>query len=638
MSAEKVKNDKYTRILSCCRIGFLFLTLLFIGIGMKYSLFSIVQLGIFQIAVVVFVSLAIQYRKYELRLEKDTAGTNKNDNNQEAHQSDQLTNAVADNKQPAAKKLFFLKGNKSKKKNPKQKLKKFSEFTYPLCMLFTALILIYKELNIFMDLKDAEYIGKPPVLIGIFVLSMSFVFLVSSNLFRQFEEDGYGYKMLRLFISASQRLSLICGLAVLAGCFEFGQIEHWLSYFICVLLIIIFTEVGFQAGRYFADERDKQSIELNFYILQALLSGGNPVSRLMSDMENNTGISFRSTWTIRFIRRNILTITLIAGILFWMMTSFVQINPEQQGVLFSFGRLDKTQPLLPGIHLKLPWPVQTVKTYPVYKVKSFTVGYETSKRGDYLWTANHNGEEYKLLLGGGKELVSINMQVYFKIGNLYDYILQYDAPEERLKAEAYRILLNETVVTDLDKLLSLNRSSFSEMVKQKLQETSKKQRIGIDVTNVALISIHPPIEIAEQYQEIVSADIQKQTIVTNAEAYAGSAIPKAEKAKEEMVKTSRVESLMRKSQATGDVLKYSYAQKAYHINKSAYLEWKWLETLERILPDKKIYLLDKNLNLQKGSLWFDMRKTEATASSCNPADEHKADLQEGEKTNGEEAY
>jgi membrane protease subunit HflK len=324
-------------------------------------------------------------------------------------------------------------------------------------------------------------------------------------------------------------------------------------------------------------------------------------------------------------------ITLIIGIFFWGMTAFVQINPQQQGLLYNLGKIESRQPLLPGIHIKLPWPIQTVKIYPAYKINSFTVGYESEQRGDYLWTAGHNGEEYKLLLGGGKELVSINMQVFYKIGDLYEYTLQYDNPEEKLKAEAYRILLNETVTTDLNKLLSLNRSSFSKIVALKLQQISKDQRLGIEVTDVALTSIHPPTEIAREYQKIVSADIQKKTIITNAESYADSAIPKAEKDRNELIKVSQVESISRKGQANSDAAKYTYQKNAYQLGPGIYKEWKWLEVLENTLSGKKLFLLDKNLNLRKGSIWLDIRqKTEKSETENKLGPEEYSDTLEGD--------
>ncbi|MDF2987033.1 MAG: hypothetical protein K0R50_2543 [Eubacterium sp.] len=625
MPEDKIILDKNTRLLYFYRIGCVFLFIMSIWLGSNYYLLSIIQFGILQMFITVIISNYLRFGKLEglLNNNKVIDPIKKDESEKEVYpvMKDEPEKAVDSVKNHEPEKVV----------DPVKELDKFCSIKYPLALTFSAIIGILAEVLVFSGIGIIDYTQRPPILIGIFSMVLSFIFLVSTNLFKHNEESQNEYKMLSQIFSGCQWLSFITGVALIIRYFGFGQIERWVNYISCMLLILIFLEILFRAVKRLLAGSCKQSIELNLYVLPALLSGGNPINKLLTELENNTGISFRSTWTIRFIRHNLLMITLIIGIFFWGMTAFVQINPQQQGLLYNLGKIESRQPLLPGIHIKLPWPIQTVKIYPAYKINSFTVGYESEQRGDYLWTAGHNGEEYKLLLGGGKELVSINMQVFYKIGDLYEYTLQYDNPEEKLKAEAYRILLNETVTTDLNKLLSLNRSSFSKIVALKLQQISKDQRLGIEVTDVALTSIHPPTEIAREYQKIVSADIQKKTIITNAESYADSAIPKAEKDRNELIKVSQVESISRKGQANSDAAKYTYQKNAYQLGPGIYKEWKWLEVLENTLSGKKLFLLDKNLNLRKGSIWLDIRqKTEKSETENKLGPEEYSDTLEGD--------
>ena len=467
---------------------------------------------------------------------------------------------------------------------------------------------MFVELLVFKALPNANYLNKAPIWIGVFSVVVSFFLLVSSNLFLQQGESNGKHKMLGLLFRATQWISFLSGLAIVLRYLGFGQVEYWLSYLVFALVMMIFAETGVQGILRGLDSTDRYEPELDLPLLSAVLSGGNPVSRLLALLEESMGISLRSTWTIQYVRKNLLLIGLILSCFLWGMTSLVQINPDEQGILYSLGRVKGRQAMLPGIHLKLPWPFEMVVVYPYYKVQNFTVGYEADKQSDYLWTKKHSGEEYKLLLGDGKELVSVNMQVFYKISDIYTYALQYNEPEEKLKAEAYRILLNETVTTNLDNLLSRDRSSFATLIANKLQESSQNQKLGLEVMYVALISIHPPTDIAREYQEIVSAGIQKQNIITQAKSYAGSSIPKAEKAKDETVKAAQIEAINRKGEAFSESDTYSYQKRAYQANPLAYREWKWLEMLENALKEKTLYLLDKGLDVQKGSIWLDMRQ------------------------------
>ena len=616
LSNEEAGMGKFPAMLLYYRVGCGFLAILSIAYGLKYTLFSIVQFGIVQLFIMILISFFLRIWRYErlAGLAKDNPEIFRNNGDEQAQQEE-----------------------KEKKVDPEEEFRTYRDKYYPRLLLAVAITGIIIELIVFNNLKGAANLDKPPILIGIFSIIVSFLLLISSNLFEHESEHTEEYVMLGHFFRAGQWQSFSSGLAVVIKYLGYGQVEHWLSYLTVLFVVIVFMEVGLQCIIRLVDGREGRSIALRLHILPALLSGGSPVNKLLVSLEENAGISLRSTWTVGFIRRNIPLITLIISVFFWLMTAFVQVNPDEKGILYSLGKIKSREAMLPGIHLKWPWPVETVKIYPACKVQNFTVGYESDKQNNYLWTMSHGGEEYKLLLGDGKELVSINMRVYYKIGDLYEYVLQYDNPEEKLKAEAYRILLNETVITNLDNLLSRDRSSFSQMITQKLQETSKQQKLGLDVTDVALTSIHPPVEIAREYQEIVSANIQKQVIITKAKSYADSSIPKAEQTRGEMVKTAQAEALSRNGQALSEANEYTYQQKAYRMNTGAYKEWKWLEVLENALQGKKVYLLDKNLSIHKGGIWLDMRQMRVGENNKEAEDimKEEIDFIEGEGANVE---
>lgn len=589
MLNKKPADDPLYHILKYYRIGCGVLGLFAIGCGVIFSLFSVIQFGIMQCFIMFMIAYLLRFRKYE-----------------QSVIANETNSKVADNQTGAERQLSVERIPSDLEK----KLKKYCNRSYPLLLLGTTIIALLIEFLIFSELKSMVIsdFDKPPLLIGVFWILVSFLYLVSANWFEQSVAYGEEYPMLSYFFKAGQWLSFGCGLAVILKSLGFRQVEQWLSYLIIAFLIIIFWEIGLQCVIRLMDGKARNSPALKLTILSVLLSGGNPINTLLISLEKNTGISLRSTYTVGFIRRNLLRILVVLAVFFWLMTIFVQVNPDEKGILYHFGRIKRAEIMLPGLHFKWPWPVETVKIYPVCKVQNFTVGYESKLQADYLWTMSHGGDEYKLLLGDGRELVSINMQVYYQIDNLYEYVSQYESPVESLKAEAYRILLYETVVTNLDHLLSRDRASFSKMLTQKLQKTSRQQKLGLDVIAVTLTGIHPPTEMAYEYQEFVSAYIQKQIIIIKSKTDAEAAVPRAEKLKGEMIKTAQVDALARKSQSLGEFHKYKYQENAYHLNPDAYKEWKWLEVFENSLKNKKIYLLDQKQPVNKGGLWLDMRK------------------------------
>ena len=134
-------------------------------------------------------------------------------------------------------------------------------------------------------------------------------------------------------------------------------------------------------------------------------------------MEENTGITLRSLWSIKYIREITPTVLFLIGLLLWMSTCVVQVETNQQAAIYRIGHL-QDRILEPGLHLTLPYPFDKVEIYDTETISKTTIGYKAIENADNIWTEGHEGEEYKLLLGGGDEVVSINLRLEYKISDL----------------------------------------------------------------------------------------------------------------------------------------------------------------------------------------------------------------------------
>ena len=61
-------------------------------------------------------------------------------------------------------------------------------------------------------------------------------------------------------------------------------------------------------------------------------------------------------------------------------TMFYRIDASDEGVVLRFGkRREHTVP--PGLHMKLPWPIESVYKVPVQRIQSLEFGFETTLAG-----------------------------------------------------------------------------------------------------------------------------------------------------------------------------------------------------------------------------------------------------------------
>lgn len=301
---------------------------------------------------------------------------------------------------------------------------------------------------------------------------------------------------------------------------------------------------------------------------------------IITYLEKNTGISMRSLWSIQMIKRALPYAALLCVVLLWAVTGVVMIESGEEGAHYRLGRLQE-KTLEPGLHVTLPWPFDSVEVYNTENVSKMTVGYVSETDADNIWTEAHGGEEYRLLLGGGNELVSVNLRVMYRIADLRAYLTNCAAPDRLMSAAAYDIITARTITSDLDAMLSTDRVAFADSFRAELTTYMEAYHTGLEVVSVVLESIHPPVEIADIYQAMISAEIEAERLLLNAEAYAGERLAWAGIDYDSEVSRARIEQLQKIANAEGVLADFNAsvaADTAYYCPKDG--------CYERLLPEE----------------------------------------------------
>lgn len=341
--------------------------------------------------------------------------------------------------------------------------------------------------------------------------------------------------------------------------------------------------------------------------LIALPGMGKSNMGVIKYLEENTGITMRALWSMQLVKKVVPCAIFGIVLLIWLSTGLVQVEAHQEGALY---RLGKLQPKLlePGIHLTLPWPLDKVEVYDTQTLGRLTIGYIPSGEQDNIWTEAHGGEEYRLLLGNGDELISINLEIEYRISDLYSYIGNASNPEALLQAEAYEIITARTISSNLETMLSTDREVFSETFKEELSEHMAHHNTGIEVVNVVLESIHPPVEVADVYQNLIGAAIDAEHIIILAENEANDAIMKAKEEQTAKVGDAYVLKYQAVAEAEGAVAEFMASVAAYETYPSAYRYYKYMNTLTQAYAKAKLIIVGEGVDAEKlyvGSLTTD---------------------------------
>ena len=429
------------------------------------------------------------------------------------------------------------------------------------------------------------------IFIGISILAAA-VYFIAANWMKGLEEkpgsftargmilcSGAVYAVSALFFALNGVLNISC-LPVLAWVIR--------GFMLAALLMIL---VGAAKGLI-----KKDLLQTFDYLFLLRFTKGEEKKSFSDFLEENTGLSVKSLWSIRYAVGLLPGAVLALCAVLLVASCFYKVDPQQQAIVYRFGRIQAESPVGSGLHAKLPWPIDKAEIYDTARVKEVLVGYEKQQSADNLWTQAHGGEEYQLLLGNGNELVSVNIKIAYVIDDLRQYVTTYASPEDILTAKAYEIILSRTVSTDLDTFLSEYRSGLSEAMAQELNEFCQSSRIGLHIETVTLESIHPPIGIADVYQGVVSAGVQKNTLVINAKATEAEKLAAAEQEASELILAAKRDQTNRLSDAQYEIGGFLEAAKAYRKHPDAVTLTKYLDTFETVVSGNKVYVFIGDLD------------------------------------------
>ncbi|QDT97772.1 protease modulator HflK [Gimesia aquarii] len=431
----------------------------------------------------------------------------------------------------------------------------------------------------------------------------------------------------RAALSESRLAALLTGATLLTATIH-PPIEGWFAWGLSLWTIAVASE---HLIRLFAAWFQTTTVQGTFtapidsILREIFLTTTNPVSKAFDIAEARFGLSLRSSWTIGFFRRSVLPIAAGCLLIVWLSTCFVVIQPHQAGLEERFGVAQQVR-LKPGLHTKLPWPFGEIRRYPAGIVQSMRIGFEEKteeatvsedKDRTLLWTQPH-AREFSLVLGSETELVAVNAIVYFKIAEdtqgFLDHAFATSNPETALESLAYRVLMEQTRSATLADMLSRGRDQFAEDVRKKLSEYSSAERLGLDVVDVALINLHPPVEVASSYLDVINAELDSNRVVTVANGEAAKQILEAEQGSNGRLADAKVDAAKRVSVAGQESAEFIAVGEAFTAAPETYRLRLWFEAFERVLSGRRLFIVDSELP----DVIFDERSGSADSMLIDP--------------------
>jgi hypothetical protein len=250
-----------------------------------------------------------------------------------------------------------------------------------------------------------------------------------------------------------------------------GQLQVLRILGLVVLAVNLSVCYSLIANRPAADGRLIFPLDLG--VLSTLGSRTNVLAGVLDSAERQLGIDLRSTWALTVVRNSLEPLVIGLFAVGWLSTSLTVVGVQEQGLVERLGVPVDGPPLLPGIHVQWPRPIDRVIRIPVQRVQLLTVGHEGQEEGgpeNVLWARQHAANEYTLLLGNGRDLITVDAAVQFRIADARAWWYHSQNPGDALRAIAYRAVMRTTVNRTLAEALSENLKAMTARMQTMVQE------------------------------------------------------------------------------------------------------------------------------------------------------------------------
>ncbi|MFO1499925.1 MAG: protease modulator HflK [Verrucomicrobiota bacterium] len=327
------------------------------------------------------------------------------------------------------------------------------------------------------------------------------------------------------------------------------------------------------------------------------------------------GFKVSETWFYRFLEKALVWLILLQLGILLFSTSFVFIAPGDQGLLERFGRPMGNQAVLePGLHLKLPWPVDRVIRFRTREIQMVNVGF-VAEEGEaqhhekaVLWSGKHSKEEANWLIAspqarrpastnaaaeGGipADLINVSVPVQFQIQDLRAWAYNHGDAAKLLEKVATREVVRYLASSDLFQMMGTGRSQAAEELRQSIQAQADQLGMGIHVVLVGLQDLHPPGKVAPKFQEVVATMQENEAKRHEANGYATKTVTLAKADAERKINESQAYSNRTVVTAIALAAQFTNQVAAYQASPRVYLERSYLQALERGWTNSRKYVL-----------------------------------------------
>ncbi len=266
--------------------------------------------------------------------------------------------------------------------------------------------------------------------------------------------------------------------------------------------------------------------------------------------------------------RRVIAIAAAAVSLCWLASGVMMVDTGQKALVYRFGAITRVGGA--GLHLRLPWPIETDERLNVTEVRRVEL---PSSR---LLTADTN-------------LVQLSLVVQYTVGDPASWTLATAQPEEVISGLVQAAAMTSAAAMTVDVLLTTGRADLERQLMEACQELVDARQLGVRLVAVDVRELVPPGPVVDAFNDVSSARGDRETLALSAEAYASKLLPDVRGDAAQAGEQALSGSAQRLAQAKADVERFTQLHEAWRTDRVATRVELHAHALDAVAPHLRVF-------------------------------------------------
>jgi HflK protein len=313
---------------------------------------------------------------------------------------------------------------------------------------------------------------------------------------------------------------------------------------------------------------------------------------------------------------------------FW--SGVYAVQPGEVGVRMRFGEIVAPDQG-PGLHVRLPWPVESHEIIPSDLVRRAELGFRSDASTDLagqalardrltvggpsnpvpntiqatgFWFQKEAVPEESFLLTGDGNLVDLRFTVQYRVTNPIAFAYGLAQPDELVRSLTLAAMRGVVAQGGIDQLYTDQRGAVEDRVLATVQERLDAYGAGAEMLTVRLLYVHPPEEVHGAFRDVASAQEDKLRTINRARTFAVETVNQAEGEAAALIEGALAFRDSKILQAQGEAAGFGLQADAYRDAPELTAFRLQMEAIEAVLPGTRKIVRPGERDIDSLDLWL----------------------------------